>query len=238
MTFEYSTPSRYYNALKAETMVEWPVLDHDFFPYHMAGGRGWTGFFTSRPATKKLIKDYSNLYHALASLFARKAIDQTATAAEVSKILNRLKMGEDWLAVYNHHDGITGTAASYVDMDYKTNLVKAFKPSEDAYRNYMYQSLRDETGIHVRNKGNGLLMCSEKSQNHTVLDCPINDYQNKSQVIVVVHNPMTQSQNTILRILLPSAKYKVQMWSREEKSFKDVQYDVMEQLHFTRNNTM
>jgi hypothetical protein len=76
-------------------------------------------------------------------------------------------------------------------MDYKTNLVKSFKPIEDAYRYYMYQSLRDETGIHVRNKGSGLLMCTEKSQNSTVLECPINKYQNNSQVIVVVHNPMT-----------------------------------------------
>lgn len=40
-----------------------------------------------------------------------------------------------------------------------------------------------------------------------------------------------------MRILLPSAKYKVQMWSREDKSFKDVQYDIIEQMHFTRNNT-
>lgn len=77
--------------------------------------------------------------------------------------MDRLKKGEDQLAVYNHHDGITGTAASYVDMDYKTNMVRAFKPIEDAYRYYMYQSLRDETGIHVRNKGSGLLMCNEKS---------------------------------------------------------------------------
>lgn len=34
MTFEYSTPMRYYNALKSE-QIEWPVMDHDFFPYRM-----------------------------------------------------------------------------------------------------------------------------------------------------------------------------------------------------------
>lgn len=38
--------------------------------------------------------------------------------------------------------------------------------------------------------------------------------------------------------MLPSAKYKVQMWSREDKSFKDVQYDIIEQSHFTRNNSV
>ena len=48
-----------------------------------------------------------------------------------------------------HHDAITGTAAAFVDMDYRTNLISAFKPSEQSYRNIAYQSLRDNTGINV-----------------------------------------------------------------------------------------
>ena len=108
-----------------------------------------------------------------------------------------------------HHDAITGTAAAFVDMDYRTNLISAFKPSEQSYRNIAYQSLRDNTGINVRDQGNGLFMCNGKSQNYTVLDCPISDNKNASQIIVVVHNPMTQKDSSILRILLPSSNYKV-----------------------------
>lgn len=181
----------YYNAVKAETNIEWPVMDHDFFPYRLMENQGWTGFYTSRPNTKKLVKDYSNLYHAQASLFARKVIDKTLNNMEIQSVLDHMRQAEDWLSILQHHDGVTGTAAAYVDMDYKTNLVRSFKTSEADYRNYAYQSLRDETGIHVRNQGNGLSMCNDKSQNHTVVECPINDNQNASQVIVVVHNPMT-----------------------------------------------
>lgn len=75
MTFQYSTPMRYYDALKAESQIEWPVLDHDFFPYHMRQQEAWSGYYTSRAGAKKQAKDYSNLYHAQASLFARKVID-------------------------------------------------------------------------------------------------------------------------------------------------------------------
>ena len=74
MTFEYSTPMRYYNALKLEK-IDWPVMDHDFLPYRLKENESWSGFFTSRQGTKKLVKDYSNLYHAQASIFARRVID-------------------------------------------------------------------------------------------------------------------------------------------------------------------
>ena len=65
---------RYYNALKLEN-IDWPVMDHDFLPYRLQENESWSGFFTSRQGTKKLVKDYSNLYHAQASIFARRVID-------------------------------------------------------------------------------------------------------------------------------------------------------------------
>lgn len=64
LTFQYSTPMKYYDSLKAETQIEWPVLDRDFFPYWQRGQIAWTGYYTSRADGKKQIKDYSNLFHA------------------------------------------------------------------------------------------------------------------------------------------------------------------------------
>jgi len=53
MTFMYSTPQRYVNALKAEN-VRWPVIrDKDFFPYYEKHTQYWSGFFSSRPGLKK-----------------------------------------------------------------------------------------------------------------------------------------------------------------------------------------
>jgi hypothetical protein len=69
MTFVYSTPMRFMNALKTEHTV-WPVHHDDFFPYEMDSLEYWTGYFTSRPGFKKQIKDYSSLYHSQAKVFA------------------------------------------------------------------------------------------------------------------------------------------------------------------------
>ena len=64
MTFQYSTPSQYVKALKAEN-IHWPIVrNHDFFPYYEKHLQYWSGYFSSRPALKKQSKDYSNLFHS------------------------------------------------------------------------------------------------------------------------------------------------------------------------------
>lgn len=52
---------------------------------------------------------------------------------EIKEILDKQYETEDILAVVQHHDGITGTEAEYVTMDYSTNLAKAFTKSKKLY---------------------------------------------------------------------------------------------------------
>lgn len=228
---------RYYDALKTDTAIEWPVMDRDFVPYWMDHSVAWSGYYTSRANAKKQIKDFSNLFHAQASIFARRVIDQSCSEADIGEILAQNYKTQDELALYQHHDGISGTESQYVEMDYNTNLVQAFKNSESPYKKYILQALHDETGINVKDGVAGLQMCTDLSQNDTVKDCPVSEFKDKSEVIVVVHNPHTQSQNSLLRILLPSSKYTAQLWSREEHAFKEVESDVIEQQHFDRSNS-
>ena len=51
-----STPQTFIDALKSEN-VNWPVKTNDFFPYSANKNSYWSGFFTSRPAFKKQVKD-------------------------------------------------------------------------------------------------------------------------------------------------------------------------------------
>jgi hypothetical protein len=63
ITFKYSTPSMYLDAIKKEN-VSWPSNYQDFFPYAAERYEFWTGFFTSRPGLKKQVKTYSSLFHS------------------------------------------------------------------------------------------------------------------------------------------------------------------------------
>ena len=77
----YSTPGMYVDAKKSEK-ITWPMKaggrgdgvvtartarcpqEDDFFPYADGPHQFWTGYFTSRPALKRYIRDTSALFQA------------------------------------------------------------------------------------------------------------------------------------------------------------------------------
>ena len=52
MTLLYSTPSEYLDAVIAED-ITWPTRYDDMFPYADMPDDYWTGYFTSRPNSKR-----------------------------------------------------------------------------------------------------------------------------------------------------------------------------------------
>ena len=88
MTFKMSTPKRYVDALKKENTA-WPVWHGDFLQYFEKIGDGfWSGFYTSRPAFKKQIKDSSALYQASSKVYALGMIDQKSDENMIKNYLN------------------------------------------------------------------------------------------------------------------------------------------------------
>lgn len=61
--FFYSTVDEYFLALKKaqeKKQFKWPSHSGDFFPYNgVYAGSYWSGYYTSRPNFKKLIRDYT-----------------------------------------------------------------------------------------------------------------------------------------------------------------------------------
>ena len=55
-TIKYSTPGEYLDQIKALDLT-WPTRYADMFPYADKADDYWTGYFTSRPNTKKFIRD-------------------------------------------------------------------------------------------------------------------------------------------------------------------------------------
>ena len=56
----YSTPSCYVKSLNS-VKKSWPLKTDDFFPYGSDAHSYWTGYFTSRPAFKYMVRQGSNL---------------------------------------------------------------------------------------------------------------------------------------------------------------------------------
>lgn len=59
----YSTPSCYVEAVReaaARHKIEWSLKTDDFLPYRSEAHRAWTGFYTSRPSLKRLVRFGNN----------------------------------------------------------------------------------------------------------------------------------------------------------------------------------
>jgi lysosomal alpha-mannosidase len=66
----YSTPSCYLKALNEEGL-DWSTKSDDFFPYASDAHAYWTGYFTSRPTSKRFIRESSGYLQFAKQLTAR-----------------------------------------------------------------------------------------------------------------------------------------------------------------------
>lgn len=59
----YSTPSCYLKALN-DSQTKWPVKTDDFFPYATDDHSYWTGYYSSRPALKRFVRETNGILQA------------------------------------------------------------------------------------------------------------------------------------------------------------------------------
>nr|CAD2164236.1 unnamed protein product [Meloidogyne enterolobii] len=143
----YSTPGCYAKALE---LVESNLLtksfpskiNGDFFPYASSNHSYWTGYFTSKPAFKGLVR------------FSSALLQLSQKLASFSKILSKpfycpsnecepsfpllLKL-EGALALSTHHDAVTGTSKHNVTMDYIKRLLSGWDQAEKVINNSFWQ---------------------------------------------------------------------------------------------------
>jgi hypothetical protein len=125
-TIFYSTPNTYLNAIKASN-ITFPTRYHDMFPYADYQDDFWTGYFSSRPNSKKQVRDGQASLHAASKVFSLSAIFENATDVDIVHAVDTKEMMLDSMGVYQHHDAVTGTARQHVANDYIYNLYNSMK---------------------------------------------------------------------------------------------------------------
>ncbi|DAZ99625.1 TPA: hypothetical protein N0F65_001453 [Lagenidium giganteum] len=116
----YSTPQQYVDA-KAEENLAYSVRNGDFFPYADSAHAYRTGYFSSRPASKRFVRLASSILQSTSRL----AVLASITTPNPS--LQRLR---EAVAVLQHHDAITGTARQHVAADYAKQLSEGIRSVE------------------------------------------------------------------------------------------------------------
>ncbi|XP_048002924.1 LOW QUALITY PROTEIN: lysosomal alpha-mannosidase-like [Leguminivora glycinivorella] len=117
----YSTPTCYLKAVK-DANPSLPIKQDDFFPYASDSTAYWTGYFTSRPTTKRMERETNNYLQTFKMLQVLTNLPQSNMF-----ILNELKSA---MGMMQHHDAITGTEKQHVTHDYERIVSRAV---DDAY---------------------------------------------------------------------------------------------------------
>lgn len=114
-TVRWGTVSDYFDELITKD-PSLPTLSGDFFTYSDRNYDYWSGYYTTRPF-------YKNLDRALEGALRRTEILYSFSQAD--KVLSELVSARNTLSLFQHHDGITGTAKPHVVADYGQRLFRA-----------------------------------------------------------------------------------------------------------------
>ncbi|XP_075215383.1 lysosomal alpha-mannosidase-like [Lycorma delicatula] len=207
----YSTPSCYLKTVQ-EQKTAYETKSDDFFPYASDKTAYWTGFYTSKPSLKLYERKANNFlqYNVLVTIPRNRL---SVLLGEPDMVCNQLCVLSDLderdqanieslrsaLGIMQHHDAITGTAATHVSSNYAEMLSKGIskcqKVTNKAIRRLIFRP--DRTKL--------------KQKIHTVI-CPLLNIsrcgvtEENMTFVVTVYNPLSSKVSYFVRFPIPGKK--------------------------------
>ncbi|CAF0930355.1 unnamed protein product [Adineta ricciae] len=131
----FGTLSDYFEELLRNTpQSQFPTYMGDFFTYADRADHYWSGYFTSRVFFKRMdriVESYLRASEIIYSLAHVKTLEQKSNNQFPNNdLFNLLVKARRNLGVFQHHDGVTGTAKDQVVNDYGSKLETAIKSAQ------------------------------------------------------------------------------------------------------------
>lgn len=171
----YSTPSCYLKSLH-ESNKTWIVKTDDFFPYASDPHAFWTGYFTSRPALKGMIRQANSLLQA-----CKQAHTRSGRFGDED-----LEIAKRSVAVNQHHDAVTGTAKQHVTDDYALRLHNGMAACRKVMSKGLENDLGSNCGFNTFCPMLNISQCAFTEQ--------------KLAFNILVYNPLASKISTFIRI--------------------------------------
>ena len=114
----------------------------DAFPYAQRPNEYWSGFYTSRPHLKRLVKLGSSKLHSSLRLQSKHAISADSKLSQ--EVVDEQKRILQDIGVLQHHDAITGTSVPQVSEDFYIKAQKLLTQIEDLNLKVLKKELEKE----------------------------------------------------------------------------------------------
>ncbi|KAG7298084.1 hypothetical protein JYU34_018854 [Plutella xylostella] len=139
---QFGTLQDYFKAVHEETkMADMPSLSGDFFTYADRNQHYWSGYYTSRPAHKNMDRVLLGYVRA-AEIITSQALFSGVVDRVISlQLRDKLETARRALALFQHHDGITGTARDAVKEDYAEKMLAAIEACQATIQQSAYNLL-------------------------------------------------------------------------------------------------
>lgn len=133
---KFGTLQDYFDAVHADkTLTEFSSLSGDFFTYADRDDHYWSGYFTSRPFHKRLDRILMSYLRSAEMLHAWSVWNDDGHLESLLQTARRA------LSLFQHHDGITGTARDDVVKDYARQMIVALKACKFVIQQSAYRHL-------------------------------------------------------------------------------------------------
>ncbi|CAF3632237.1 unnamed protein product [Rotaria sordida] len=216
---QYGTLNDYFEQiLQEKSLVEFPSYAGDFFTYADHDDHYWSGYYTSRAFFKRMNRIAESYLRATEILFsiahAQVLEGKLASYFPKDDLFTKLIMARRNLGVFQHHDGITGTARAHVVNDFGQKLLTVIILSQIV----MQQSAAYLLFQNYYSFNNQFLILNQEFETFDTL--PIRQFisfnnNNKEKIrMIYIYNPTDQRRIEIVKILLDT--YYVRVTSNKQ----------------------
>ncbi|TRY68325.1 hypothetical protein TCAL_04678 [Tigriopus californicus] len=223
---QFGTLEDYFSALrdasKAKTGTETGLLKSlsgDFFTYADRDDHYWSGYFTSRPFYKNLDRVLAGWLRSAEILYSIMWAEMEYVGSDVMAVaeplMENLMIGRQSLALFQHHDGITGTAKNHVVDDYGARMLQSIQGLQEVIAGAAHYLLTPSKSFYkAPDKDSIFFDLDENRASHSSEATPsilqIGSQQEKSKVVIFNSHARRRSEIVSIRVSLPNIRvYKV-----------------------------
>lgn len=197
---QFGTLNDYFKLVESNFISKKNVntLSGDFFTYADRNDHYWSGYYTSRPLFKRLDRTVEYYLRTAEILFSFANIASRAKASsefQVDDLYSKIVTARRHLSLFQHHDGITGTAKTAVNVDYGNKLFESIKNS--------HKIIEDSVSFLTDQQKDGQRKFSiddERLNHESLAKKGVLNIKGTKEKVIHLFNPSEHSRNEIISI--------------------------------------